>query len=86
MAPKIPVVAITSEAPGAIPNGTRIVKIACDPGGGDRHPVGAQGKVLGSMKNPGTAFPKVKYMYCLEWDDMPGVPVFAADWKIARIP
>lgn len=69
----------TREYPGAIPNGTRIKKIAEDPEG-DRTPLGAEGTVLGSIMP--TPFDPVGYF--VEWDAAPKNAVFVVDWKIGR--
>lgn len=71
------------EAPGAIPNGARIVKVIME--AGDSQPVGAGGVVLGSMKPPAELrkqFPDVHYFYFVEWDAMPGVAVGVMSSKI----
>lgn len=70
------------QAPGAIPNGARVVKRNSEPG--DSQPDGALGRVLGSLKVPaeiavrwGTA-----YLYFVEWDALPGVAVGVISTKI----
>jgi hypothetical protein len=67
----------TNQAPGALPNGTEIIKIKSEPR--DANPVGTRGKVLGSMSHP-----DVGLGYFVEWTHMRGVPVFVVDWKIGR--
>jgi hypothetical protein len=66
----------TGQAPGAIPNGTPIIKVFSEQG--DANPVGTTGVVLGSMSD-GTITG-----YFIEWQTMPGVPVFVAGFKIER--
>lgn len=60
---------------GAIPNGTRITKVAAEEG--DAHPVGTGGIVLGSLRHPETGFG-----YFVAWDPKPGYAVFVAGLKI----
>ena len=55
-------------APGAWPNGTRVRKTQSDPG--DTHRDGAPGTVRGSIG------PAEMIGYFVEWDDLPGIPVF----------
>jgi hypothetical protein len=70
-------IAYTEEnAPGAIPRGTAIVKVFSEDG--DANPTGTRGKVLGSMSDG------QRIGYFVEWETTPGVPVFVADFKIAR--
>lgn len=64
------------DAEGALPRGVRIVKIASNEG--DGHELGARGKVLASVSEPGLGM-----AYFVEWDDMPGVRVFVVAEKIA---
>jgi hypothetical protein len=81
-----------STAPGAIPNGARIVKALEEPG--DAHKIGDLGTVLGSIGVPESAgkelrikFPGLKlYGYFVEWDDQPKVAVFVAGPKIGPAP
>ena len=63
-------------APGYLPNGTRVRKIAEDPGG-DLTPLGTIGTVLGSMMHP-----SVGGGYFIEWDNAPKRAVFAIRWKV----
>lgn len=64
------------DAPGAIPRGWPIIKVFSELG--DTNPVGTKGKVIGSMTDG-------KVMgYFVEWETMPGVPVFVADFKIQK--
>lgn len=74
---KGPLVFTTDQAPGAIPNGTPIVKTFSDKG--DANPVGTTGIVLGSMFDG-----EHIAGYFVEWQTMPGVPVFVAEFKIGR--
>ena len=72
------------QAPGAIPNGTKIVKAVRE--AGDTHDVGARGTVLGSYKSPGGlpgALARIKYWYFIEWDDNPKAAVGTVDFKVA---
>jgi hypothetical protein len=72
----------TEEAPGAIPNGTRVQKIAGDPT--DAHVIGDLATVIGSM-GPAELDGVSVYGYFVHWDDMPEVPVFVAGIKIAEV-
>jgi len=65
------------EAPGAMKNGTTIVKVLSEPG--DFKPVGTRGTVLGSIRHS-----KVGIGYFIEWHEHPKVAVFVAEEKIAR--
>jgi len=65
----------TDTYPGALPNGTRIVKVLDLEG--DAHRVGDKGTVIGSMGHP-----KVGMGYFVEWDDAPRVAVFVETRKI----
>jgi hypothetical protein len=66
------------QAPGAIANGTHIVKTRTEEG--DANPIGATGVVLGSLCH------EEKYLYFVEWDSLPRVAVGVSDWKIERAP
>lgn len=66
------------QAPGAYPNGTRVKKVKAEPG--DKHPIGTEATVLGSM-----AAPPVGTGYFVEWDSRPSYAVFVIDWKVERI-
>jgi hypothetical protein len=66
------------QAPGAIPNGSPIRKVATEDG--DTNPVGARGLVLGSVDVPGKGL-----AYFVEWDATPRCAVFVVAWKIAAI-
>jgi hypothetical protein len=71
------------QAPGAIPNGTRIVKQNSEQG--DSQLDGALGCVLGSIKTPaGTKgkYPGVAYFYFVEWDALPRAAVGIISTKI----
>lgn len=80
---------IHGEAEGAIPNGTRILKVASY--SGDASDVGERGTVLSSldvpedMKNDPVTGNPIKYAYFVEWDHTPGVPVLITDFKIAEL-
>lgn len=65
---------------GAYPNGTRVVKVAQDPGG-DLNPLGATGTILGSMRHPERPD---QLAYFIEWDSHPRLAVVVIDWKLAR--
>jgi hypothetical protein len=66
----------TRQAPGAMPNHTRIVKAAED-ASGDLTPMGTLGTVLGSIKHP-----QLGLCYFIEWDDKPRCAVAVVAWKI----
>ena len=66
--------AIISEAPGALPNGTRILKINSKDE--DTHGDGAAGTVTGSLSVPEEPeFADETYFYFIEWDDLPALPI-----------
>jgi len=65
----------TDEYPGALPNGTRIIKVLMLQG--DAHRPGAKGTVLGSMGHP-----QIGIGYFVEWDDTPKTAVFVEARKI----
>lgn len=67
------------QAPGAIPNGTPIIKVEAEDG--DANPVGTRGKVLGSIRDPRVMDNAL--LYFLEWDSMPRTAVACIGWKIA---
>jgi hypothetical protein len=69
----------TDQAPGALSNGTRVMKATEEPG--DAHARGALATILGSI-GPGMVNGRKAYGYFVEWDDRPGLPVFVADYKI----
>lgn len=64
------------QAPGAIPNGSRVRKVASDPG--DTHQDGALARVLGSIHHP-----QVGFGYFVEWDSHPRAAVFVAGPRVA---
>jgi len=64
------------QAPGALPNGTRVRKIASEPN--DTHRDGALATVLGSVFAP-----KVGTGYFIEFDDNPKQAVFVAGHRVA---
>lgn len=64
---------------GAIPNGTRIVKVKVDETG-DLHPVGSKGVILGSVGHP--TLDDIGYF--VEWDASPRVATLVVGGKIAR--
>src|SRR5262245_15908147 len=63
------------EYPGAMKNGTRVVKVRGDEG--DTHPLGALATVVGSIGHP-----DVGVCYFVEWDEHPGVPVAVMAFKL----
>lgn len=82
---------LPGEAPGAIPNGRRIVKVASAPD--DANPNGTGGKVVASHAFPADAAAKLarerneapeRFVYFVEWDTLPGVPVFVRGSKITE--
>lgn len=66
-----------AQAPGAIPNGTRIVKTNSE--SGDSNPDGSMGTVLGSMHAD-----ELGLAYFIEWDRYPRVAVGTIALKIKR--
>ncbi len=69
------------EAPGALANGTKVVKIVTEEK--DAHPVGARATVLGSLPVP--AGMGGGYAYFVEWEDAPRLAVGVMGWKIAPV-
>lgn len=76
-----------NQAPGAHPNGSRVVKVREEDG--DSTPLGTGGTVLGSLdgsalgyRNPDGSV--VRFAYFVEWEDKPRVAVGVLDWKIDR--
>ena len=67
----------TDQAPGALANGSAIVKIGSEPG--DAHQDGAPGRVLASM-GVGEFL-----TYCVEWADLPGTPVWIAAHRVKLV-
>lgn len=75
---------IAGEAPGAYPNGTRILKVEGE--SGDGTPVGTGGIVLSSVDTSHISIPGVRkatYFYFVLFDDFPA-PIGIADWKIGK--
>lgn len=74
------------QAPGALPNGTVIVKHNSK--ATDATKDGSLGKVLGSIGPTPEAlkamFPGVNYFYWVEWNDDPGMAIGCVDTKIRR--
>ncbi len=70
------------QADGAIPNETRISKVWSEPG--DAHKIGELGTVLGSAVCPPKLSSEIKYLYWVEWDNMPKAAVGVIDKKIDR--
>lgn len=64
-------------AEGALPNGTRVVKVNSEEG--DGHPDGTPGVILGSVVAPGLGIG-----YFVSWAPRPRVVVFTADFKIRK--
>jgi len=64
------------QAAGALDNGTTVVKVAHDEGG-DLHPDGSEGAILGSIRAAGLGV-----MYFVEWDATPGVATAVVEAKI----
>lgn len=67
------------EAFGALPNGTRVVKKNSEPD--DAHTDGETGTIRGSIGAAGSA-DGICYGYFVEWDNLPGIPVFIVDTRI----
>jgi hypothetical protein len=72
------------QAPGAIPNGVRIVKRNSEED--DSQPNDALGTVLGSIKTPAGIEGRtgVAYFYFVEWDALPRAAIGVISTKIAR--
>jgi hypothetical protein len=77
------------EAPGAVSNGCRIVKVNSEPA--DGHPDGSLGTVAGSIAVPDEMranmpphLRDVEFVYFIKWDSYPELPVFVIGRKIAR--
>jgi len=68
----------TEQAPGAWPNGSRVIKLIFEEG--DAHQVGDLATVIGSL-GP-FAYQGSRYGYFVIWDDTPDVPVFSVDKKL----
>lgn len=65
------------EAPGALPNGTRVRKVETEPE--DAHPIGSLATVLGSVYHAVHGFG-----YFVEWDAKPRFAVLVIARKIAH--
>jgi hypothetical protein len=66
------------QAPGAIPNGRKVIKIASERG--DTHPVGSVATVLGSLRHPDLGF-----AYFVEWGGHPNMASLVVGTKIRPI-
>lgn len=69
--------------PDAFPNGSRVVKVAEEPGDGT--PIGTEGTVLSALDGRGIVPPEfdaVDFFYFVEWDDRPKTCVGVMDRKI----
>lgn len=64
------------QAPGAWPNDATVRKVNSRPG--DATPDGTRGLILGSVDMREFKLP-ARFGYFLEWDNLPGIPVFCAD-------
>lgn len=73
-------VVIRTQAPGALPNGTRVEKVGFEDG--DSHEPGQQGTIIGSVGPHDYMERKEVYGYFVCWDDRPALPVFTASWKL----
>ena len=82
---------------GRWPKGTRVRKVESEPG--DAHKDGAPGTIVGAL-GPLTTSQRAEliiklakqginedteYFYWVEWDDIPGIPVGIADYRIEPI-
>ena len=82
---------------GRWPKGTRIRKVGTKPG--DTHQDGALGTIVGAL-GPTTASQRaeiiidlakqgingdIEYIYWVEWDDIPGIPVAITDNRIELV-
>jgi hypothetical protein len=67
-----------AQAPGAMPNGSPIIKAASEKG--DSTPGGTRGVVLGSFKHPEVMGGAT--LYFVEWSNRPRVACAVIDWKI----
>jgi hypothetical protein len=70
----------SDEAPGALRNGTIVEKINSELD--DTHGDGARATIVGSVGPLDDPRLASKYSYFVEWDDMPGAPVFIAGERI----
>jgi hypothetical protein len=71
------------QAPGAIPNGSRVIKVWSEPG--DLHAIGSTATVLGSheIEIPETNMKIIGYF--VTWDNMVGALAFVMDKKIREV-
>lgn len=72
----------TEQAPGAIPNGSKIKKV--NSSADDGHRDGDQATVIGSL-GPAEIQGRKAYGYFVVWDDTPEVPCFIAEFRIERV-
>jgi len=82
---------------GEWPKGTRVRKVHSEPG--DTHKDGAPGTIVGAAgpmpaEKRAELIPElakkginedVVFLYWVEWDDLPGVPVAIADYRLKRL-
>lgn len=68
----------TAQYPGALPNGTRVVKVAWEPGGA--HSLRDKATVLGSLGHPEKGIG-----YFVEFDENPKQAFFIISTKIAEL-
>jgi len=64
------------------PAGSRVIKVTGE--AADAHRVGSKGTVVGALCVPNTDM-GIQAMLWVDWDDLPGVPVAIADFKIKRL-
>ena len=74
------IVYVTSEAEGALPNGSMVEKMNSEPS--DAHQDGALGRVRGSKGPFQVGTVTMLYVYWVEWADFPGVPVAILSHRI----
>ncbi len=74
-----------NQAPGAFPNGSRVVK--CDAEPTDVTPLGAQGTVIGSIAGPvlKRGVERKGIMYWISWDWRPTWYIAVSDWKLEQV-
>jgi hypothetical protein len=72
------------QAPGALPNGTRVRKCWAEPS--DTNPVGTMGVVIGSLGPMDPPVNGIRYGYFVCWDPRPELPVFCIEKKIESLP
>lgn len=70
------------QAEGAIPNGATVQKV--NSADGDTHKDGALGTVIGSMGPLGDSYPD-RFVYCVQWLDLPGVPVWIIGSRVREV-